>query len=246
MSRMNTLSMGAACWSSLYEESQDSRGRLIEEILVAEMLTRVTVGLLMAQGRLHGSAMICRTAMTVFNDHQEARRSALLQMVEMADAKNPGVRKLDRIRRTAERWSDLLLGPMLCRWNVRDLAFDQSRSKDYGQSLLPHLLSPVASGLFAAGIRVAFSNTIIGVPSHAGFHRSFAGAVLRCLPEDLFERDGGMLPLRTVRALRFQPAPETSPPKFRKSAVSPKLPQTSTTPPPKLSFSKLRRQRQNP
>jgi hypothetical protein len=209
--RMESLTEVAHCWQSLYPGSYDPRGPLIEEILVSEIHTRVLAGLLTARSQHHGEKAACLMAAVLFNNHQAARRMALGEMLAMADAQNPAVRRLDRIRRLAERWTDILMGPLGCRFPIAPLVFDPERSQEYGQAMLPGLTSPAGSGLLAAGLRVAFPETLIGVPSHAGFHRDMAAACLSLLPEELFERDGGLLPLRTVRSLQKGPGREINP-----------------------------------
>jgi hypothetical protein len=243
--RMQSLLGGSHHWSHLYADGLDPRSPLIEEILVSEILSRVVAGLLTAQGQQRGDQVACRMGADVFNAHQPSRRLVLTQMIEMLDAQNPAVRKLDRLRRLAERWTDILLGPLACRFSIKQLVFDPARANDYGQSILPYLTTPAGSGLFAAGLRVAFPETIIGVPAHAGFHRDMAAAVMGLLPKELFECDGGMLPLRTVRSLR-RIAADAKPAK----CDHPRKPGSSDTaesqplPPSKLSFSQLRRGQQ--
>ena len=244
--RLEALSAKAKPWSALYPAGQDPCHPVIEEILIAEILTRVLAGLLSAHGQHHGDKSACLFASTLFLEHQEARRLALMQMLSMADAQNPLVRKLDKLRRRAERWTDILLGPLACRFLIGDLPFDVARSQDYGQAILPYLTSPTGGGLYAAGLRAAFPETLIGVPSHAGFHREMAAAALGLLPSELFERDGGFVPLRTFRSIqaaRKPDAPTTGAAKPKHSADPKNSP---ALPAPKLSFSRLRRNHQKP
>ncbi len=243
-SRMQSLGNGAHLWSSLYAE--DPRRELLEEILVSEILSRVTAGLLTVQSQLSGEKTARLLAADLFNDHQLARRSALTQMLEMADAHDPLVRKLDKLRRLAERWTDIFLGPLACRFSIGHLVFDPLRAEDYGQTILPYLTLPVGSGLFQAGLSVAFPKTLTGVPAHAGYHRDMAAGVLRLLPEDIFDSDGGLLPLRTVRSLRFKPTTDTQPVESRRrNPVPQKIPPAAQTP-CKLSFRQLRHRPQKP
>jgi len=206
----------------------------------------VVTGILTSHGQLQGSTDLSRTASALFYESQEARRLALRQMLEMAMAQVPIVRKLDRLRRLAERWTDLLLGPMHCRFSVKHLTFDPRRSLEFGQTLLPYLTSGLGSRLFAAGIRVAFPPSLRGVPTHARLHRDFASAVLAFLPTDLFEEDGGLLPLRSVRALRAGDRRETSGQKTTGRNES-AFPRDSTkSPQSKISFLQLRRRQPEP
>ena len=235
--RMEGLCSGSHLWSALYAE--DPRGPLIEEILVSEILTRIAAALLAAHGQRQGDKPACRFAADLFNHHQSDRRLALVEMLEMADAHNTTVRTLDRVRRRAERWTDILLGPLSCRFAVAPLAFDSARSQEYGRTILPYLTSPAGSGLFAAGLHTAFPETLAGLPAHAGYHRETAAAVLGLLPADLFEQDGGLHPLRTVRTLRAEPAD-----RLPNSGQRPGR-EISNASPAKIPFGQLRR-RQKP
>lgn len=244
--RMHALKSGTACWSSLYDPADDCRRPLIEEILISEILTRVVAGLLIGNSKPQDHRANHRMACELMTDSQETRRLALEQMVEMADDQNPIVRKLDRLRRSAERWTDRLMGPMACRVRLDRWVFDVARSKDFGQTILPYLATPVGDGLFAAGLRMAFPPTIPGVPSHAGLHREFLQAVLGMLSPELFETNGGLRPLRTLRALGNSPLTEMPPAKPRQSSKPLELPNAAKAALPMISFHKLRRKQQNP
>jgi hypothetical protein len=244
--RIESLAKKSKPWSALYPAGHDPSSPVIEEVLTSEILTRVLAGILTAQGQHHGEKAACLFAATLFLEHQEARRLALTRMLKMADAQNPSVRKLDKLRRSAERWTDVLLGPLACRFLIGDLPFDMARAQDYGRALLPNLTSPTGGGLYAAGLKSAFPESIVGVPSHAGFHRDMAAAVFGILPSQLFERDGGLLPLRTFRSHQSHVKSRSLPPNPvpRKPSADP---QSSPQPPgTKLSFSRLRRKHQKP
>ncbi len=236
--RMNALTMGSPTWSALRGPGTDPRCPLIEEILVSEILARITVGVLTAKGHQQGEALARRAGLELFNEHQEARQMALLYMLDMADAKIPAVQTLDRLRRMAERWTDILLGPLVCRFALKHLVFNLERSREYGQGILPYLCTPAGSGLFAAGLTVAFPENVLGVPAHAGFHRDMASAVLRLVPSEVFETDGSLQPLRSVRAGRPVHPLDTPPAKPRQRRQDPAV----EILPIQLSFSKLRRQ----
>ncbi len=158
----------------------------------------------------------------------------------MADAEIPAVRELDRLRRLAERWTDILLGPLACGFALRNLVFDPARSREYGQSMLPYLCTPAGSSLFAAGLTAAFPETVLGVPLHAGLHQDMAAAVLRLFPREVFESDGSLRPVRTVRIGR-----DSRPRDARPEQPGPSRPSVQV-PPIHLSFSDLRRRLQNP
>jgi hypothetical protein len=243
---MENLSAKSKPWSALYPLNHDPCSPVIEEILVSELLTRTLAGILCAHGKHHGDKAACLFASTLFLEHQAARRLALLEMVRMADAQNPLVRKLDKLRRSAERWTDILLGPLASRFVQGDLPFDLARSRDFGEAILPYLTSPAGGGLYAAGLRSAFPETLIGVPSHAGLHREMAAAVLGLLPSELFERDGGLLPLRTFRSIQCLPKTDA----LARRPLRRNPPADPANSPgallPKLSFSQLRRKHQKP
>lgn len=244
--RIEALSKKSKPWSGLYDLGHDPCRPVIEEILITEILTRVLAGILSAEGQHHGEKAACLYASTLFLEHQEARRLALTHMLTMADAQNPAVRTLDKLRRAAERWTDILLGPLSCQYLLADLPFDMARSQDYGQAMLPYLTSSVGSGLYAAGLKLAFPESVTGVPSHAGLHRDMAAAVLGLLPSVLFERDGGFLPLRTFRQRQSGDQSDSliaGRPEGKHTA-GPK----DSTPiaAPKLSFRHIRRKHQKP
>ena len=244
-SRMQDLEMSSLCWSRLYG-NRDARSRLIEEILVSELLTRMVSGLLAAHGQLHDENNLCRIAGDLFHDAQKARRLALRQMLEMADAESADVRELDRRRRSSERWTDLVLGPLQSRFAIKQFTFDAGRSREFGQAILPHLASGTAGKIISAGIGVAFPASLEGVPSHAGLHRDVAAAILSWLPPDLFDADGGIRPLRSVRAARSERLLESRPPKHPNRRRSEAAADSQKPFPSKISFHQLRRLQEEP
>lgn len=243
--RMQDLETAANCWPGLYRAG-DAKSPLIEEILVSEMLARVVGAILIGQAEHSGETRIRRTASELFLDAQKARRMVLGKMLEMADDRNPSVQKLDRLRRSAERWTDILLGPLAGRFRVRHLIFEPRRSEEFGQAILPHLATGTAGKMIAAGIRVGFPETILGVPAHAGLHRDMAAAVLAWLPSDLFHFDGPMRSLRSVRASRSLKASESPPPDSRGRRPFPPPAESENLPQSKISYQDLRRRRPNP
>ena len=189
LGRMRDLKTGADCWPALYD-GREARKPLIEEILVSELHARMACGILAAHGQSQGEKRICRATDDLFRVIQESRRLALRQMLEMAEDERPVVRKLDRLRRLCERWTDMLLGTLHCRYGVRHLTFDPAASWDFGQAITPHVSSGTAERIISAGIRVAIPQTLVGVPAHAELHQEFAESLLSILPHKLFDEHG--------------------------------------------------------
>jgi hypothetical protein len=103
----------------------------------------------------------------------------------------------DRIRRTSELWTDLLLGHLVARYGLGELAFDEERSLDFGSE---HLASGLAErggpvrAMILCGLRRGFPDDRPVSPARGEYHRRITQAVLAVLPQRMSEWEA---PLRS-------------------------------------------------
>ena len=97
---------------------------VLEEILSGEMLTRVWTAVLCACDRRRHSDEAEPAARSVLIGHMEARHRVLTLLVRGPGIDAEAVLRLNRLRRRAERWTDLLIGHLAGRYAVSEFAFD--------------------------------------------------------------------------------------------------------------------------
>jgi hypothetical protein len=91
-------------------DKRDELAALVEEILSAEILARVWGARLAATESASASARFVDVAATVLAHHVDLRRAALELLCDPKLIRPHDAMSLDRLRRRAERWSDLLVG----------------------------------------------------------------------------------------------------------------------------------------
>ena len=108
---------------------------VLEEILTGEMLTRVWTAVLCAYDRRRGADEAEPVARSVMIGHMEARHRVLTLMVRGPGIDAEAAVKLNRLRRRAERWTDLLVGHLAGMHDVSEFAFDPQRASDFAEDL---------------------------------------------------------------------------------------------------------------
>jgi hypothetical protein len=156
---------------------------LCREVLASEILTRVCAGFWAVFDRQRVSHDAEPLARSIWIGHLEARHSVLNLLASGRGLPPAEAESLDRLRRTAERWSDLLLAPLLLLADVTEFAHDLDRLGDYAQDAAEERRSKSAStaqrlwsrsrgGAFASCRRLATFN--------ADLNAQIAGGILDC------------------------------------------------------------------
>lgn len=99
-------------WARTLKDDDVSRQQLrgtIEEILAGEVLTRIWTAVLSAYDRRRGTDEAEPVARSVMIGHAEARHRALLLLLRVSGIDAQAAVELNRLRRHAERWTELLL-----------------------------------------------------------------------------------------------------------------------------------------
>lgn len=104
---------------------------VIEEIFLAEVLTRVWTAVLVADDRRRGTQEGEPIGRSVLVGHLEARHRAMHLLVHDAAVDAGQAVALNRLRRRAERWTDLLIGRLLSIADVREFAFNPRHAREF-------------------------------------------------------------------------------------------------------------------
>lgn len=106
-----------------------------DEILITEILTRVWTAFATVCEAPSEDKHIEPIARSVFVGHLEARQRLLRLLVDERDLDSKSANSLDRVRRNAERWTDMLLGYLMINHDVSQFAFDPERVTDFAEGI---------------------------------------------------------------------------------------------------------------
>ncbi|MBT4863828.1 MAG: hypothetical protein HON53_01735 [Planctomycetaceae bacterium] len=167
---------------------------LISELLVSDVLTRLWSAILAAVDERRATNWAEPIARHVLVDHLQARYLALQVLVDQSLLSQPRIHRLNTLRHSAERWTDLLLGRLVCQWDVGDFAFDESQSREFGESHLSYRdedIRETAWHLILSGARITFPTCPASSPWRTACLRKIIGSILSCFPKHaLFQRTG--------------------------------------------------------
>lgn len=175
---------------------------VLEEILVSEILTRVWTGVLCGYDRARSLCEAQPIADSVLRGHLEARSRALAILVDSPHVDAEEAVLLNRLRRRAERWTDLLLAALVDHIEVKPLAFDLSRVCDFAEDLNFQRKEPGGRhtwSLTMVALRGAFQSGLCENSPNADIHLRVAGGILGCFSADLFDSTGLLRSMWLVR-----------------------------------------------
>ncbi len=167
--------------------------RVVEEILAGEVLTRVWTAVLCACDGERGTEVAGPVARSIMTGHLEARRRVLTLLIEGDRIDSGTTLELNRLRRRAERWSDLLIGYLLGIHDVSEFAIDPARARDFAEDL--RYRSSLKGGrhawpLILASLRAAFQTDLCAGTPNADLNHRIAGSILACFQPELFDSTG--------------------------------------------------------
>jgi len=166
---------------------------VVEEILAAEVLTRVWSGVALAHDRQHGSQQIEPVLRSVYAGHLEARNRALNVLVHGRGFSTQEAVELNRLRRRCERWCDMLLGYVVTDPSVAEFAFERERTREFAQDILDELnqpLSPFGWQLVLSSLRAAFQQGLSDDSPNPALNQQISASILSCFHGELFDSTG--------------------------------------------------------
>jgi hypothetical protein len=176
---------------------------IIEEILSSEMLTRVWTAVLCAHDREHHLSEAEPIARSVMLGHLEARHRVLTLLVRgPIDPQSAG--KLNQLRNSSERWTDLLVGYLAGMIDVAEFAIDPDRAKSFAADL--HYESNHPHGrhtwaLIQTSLRSSFRQGLSASTPNADLNLRIAAGILACFPAELFDSTGQFRSLWLMRII---------------------------------------------
>lgn len=180
-------------------ERRPSPRPLLEEILVSEILTRVFTAVGCGCDRACGADEAGPILLNVWSNHLESRHRVLNLMVSGRGLRMEDAVALNRLRRTSERWTDMLLSYFAGECPVDRFAFNSRRVHEYAQDLQASENSDLAWSLLRASLQASYQRGLsLGTPS-VEMNTSISAAILSCFQEGLFDATGSLKSLWMVR-----------------------------------------------
>jgi len=158
---------------------------VIEEILVAEMLTRVWSAVTRACDLASGVGESGPVADSILMSQMEARNRALQLMVHGPGVGAAEAVALNQLRRRTERWTDLLVGYLATSADVSQLAADPQRAREFAADLKHEQRHGVAQQgwrVTLAALRAAFRHDLDRPVANVELTEKISQAVLACFP----------------------------------------------------------------
>ena len=166
---------------------------VVEEVFTGEVLTRVWAAVSCAHDRRQGDDLAEPIARGVLIGHLEARHRVLTLLLQgSAVSAEVGV-KLNRLRRHAERWTDMFVGYLTSLEDVAEFAVDPERARDFAEDL--HFQAKMPGGrhawpLIQASVRAAFEKGFTAASPNGDLNARIAQSILGCFQPELFDGTG--------------------------------------------------------
>ena len=154
----------------------------LEEIFTGDLLTRIWTAVASAYDAQRPAADAGPIARSVLSGQLDARNRALNVLVYGHGFELQQVVRLDRLRRRAERWNDLLLANLRIDFDVRELAFEPETTREFSADLRAERVpSDLQTAQFAVGsIRSAFRGSLTDASPNSDLNRRIAASIFAC------------------------------------------------------------------
>lgn len=165
----------------------------LEEMLLADMLTRVWCATLAGHDRWFGVRRHAERVDAWFLD-QARHTSAALDLVRSSPyAPLPRAARLNRWRRRVEIWTDFLLAEQVASYGAERFAFSIPRAQTYAADLVDRTAGgdlATAWTLWLVSLRASFTRRVDESLPQAELHRELAALMLGCFPSMAFDHGG--------------------------------------------------------
>ncbi len=189
-------------WGRSLKEGPEKNLDVLEEILISEVLTRVWTAVLCGYDRRHGTDEVEPVARSVLIGHMEARHRVLTLMVGQRGINAAAAMKLNRLRRRAERWTDMLLARLAGACPIAEFAADPQRARDFADDARCRGGRPFgrqAWPLVMMSLRAAFRRSVSPNSPNADLNGRIAAAILSFFPPEVFDSTGLLRSLWMMR-----------------------------------------------
>ena len=177
---------------------------VVEEILTGEVLTRVWTALCVAADERQHRSEMEPVSRSILHSHLEAKNRALLLLMQPGMFDTETAIEINRMRRRAERWTDLLLAQLLATHDVSEFAVDPIRSAEFAADIDRERRSGHADQVWTitlASLRACFQSGLSPISPNGDLNATIASAILASFPPALFDSTGVFKSLWLTRML---------------------------------------------
>ncbi len=182
---LRRLTEAPAGTDSIEQTNQDLG--MLEEILTGEVLARVWAAILVAHDRRTAdeSSVIARSVLV---GQLEARNRALSLLVNGPALASRHAVRLNRLRRRAECWSDLLVGYLDTTVDVSEFGADRNRTRNFHEDFRQHRRREWP--LLLTSLRASFATAFDQVSPNIDLNAEIAASILCFFQSELFDATG--------------------------------------------------------
>ena len=193
--------------------STDSLDRLprlrsvLEEILSAEVLTRIWTAVGCGCDAALGIDEAAPILVNVWSSHLDARQRVLALLVSGGGLRFNQVLAANRVRRRSEWWTDLLLGHLAAACPVQRFAHSARRLAQFAEDASQGSGEPCSTAdIFRTSLRLSLQSDLSAPAANPELNRQIAQSILGCFPGNFFDSTGLPKGVRLVSV--EQPADE--------------------------------------
>jgi hypothetical protein len=178
---------------SAHDARRDDFWCTLEEILVSEVLTRVWTTVLMLYDRRRELPEAEPVGRSVFIGHLEARHRALQLMLACPEIETETCLRIDCLRRSLERWTDLLVGLLAQGQEYFEYAANPDRAAQLCAQYRPWqsgIRRQAAWQSLLATIRLSGVATITRPTLNPDLNAQIGASIVGCFPPTMFDSTG--------------------------------------------------------
>lgn len=166
---------------------------VLTEILTSEVLTRVWAATATAHDRRRNTGDVEPIVRSVYAGNLEARNRTLVILMRGPGISTHDAVALNRLRRRAERWTDLLLGRIMLNADISEFTFDAELAREFAHDFRGQYAwqrGGQAWSLALASLRASFRDEPKTLTGNEAFNEQIASAVLACFGPEVFDSTG--------------------------------------------------------
>ncbi len=162
---------------------------ILEEIVVAESLTRVWSAVIVSFDLHLGVKEFSPLAHSVFISHMETRNRVIRLLLRSRGENELVFDRINQLRRSVEKWTDLFLGLLPCKEIARNFSFDSKRHEDFSRegNLGDPELSDQRVHTWLASAEKTFAQQCKKWSANPELNRRIVEGIFACIPNQLFE-----------------------------------------------------------
>ena len=178
--------------------------RAMEEILLAEVLTRVFAATAAAIDQARREVEATPVVRSILISHTEARVRAMRTLLQGRGVPANDAIELNRLRKRTERWTDVLVGSLARFADVAEFGAEPDRAQEFSVEFGEHRSQKEAQAEWAlvlASLRTSLAPLWRNYQSREDWNGRIAESIIGCFDPDLFSEMGVFRSLWTTRML---------------------------------------------